>query len=58
MSKGTHRFSEYLWLGFAVASVLLDWGPAYIVGALVLSAIHQVAADLLSRPSHGREAAE
>jgi len=58
MSKGTHRFSEYLWLGLAVVAVILGWDAAYIVGALALSAIHQVAADLLSAPSHGREGAE
>jgi hypothetical protein len=58
MSRTTHRVTEFIWLGFAAAAVFLDWGAAYIVGALVLSAIHQVAADLLSVPSHGREGAE
>ena len=58
MSKKAHRLVEYVWLGFAAVAVFLGWDAAYIVGALVLSANHQVAADLLSAPSHGREGAE
>lgn len=58
MSKRGHRVTEFVWLGFAAAALLFGWGAAYIVGALVLSAIHQVAADVLPAPSHGREAGE
>lgn len=48
MSKRLHRVTEYLWLGFAAAALIFGWGAIYIVGALILSAIHQLAADLIA----------